>query len=304
MEKLKRIMMSAITVMTFCLMFANVLKVQAETSMENGKIYINWGFDVKGNVKEQKKVRVITYSDDIKSLHIRHGSGDKIANIKVNKKGLDAKVTSNQIYSDYGDSYISLYATKPATYKVSFDVLNGSNVKRGHYTVQVQAVNSDSVIKKATFGKQTVISNTATIKKGVKKNSSKESCKVKGSSGKLKISANSQYKITGIVVVSVDKNGKYTYKKFKNGKNLTLSKNYEYTTTSAEQGRKYHYSKKNTYIYVSYKDKFLGDSVTYSITSARGRKEVKCVKKDAFTGWRTTSYSRRPYSDTFTLWQD
>ena len=302
MKNIKRIMMSAITVMTFCLMFANVLTVQAETSPVDGKIYINYGYDVKGNVKEQKKIRVTTYSDDIKSFNVRYGSGDKIANLKVNKKGLEAKVTSSTNDSDYGYSYIGLYATKPATYKVSFDVLNSSNAKRGHYTVQVQAVNNNNVIKKATFGKQTVISNTSTIKKGVKKNSSKYSNKVKGSSGKLKISANSQYKITGIVVVSVDKNGKYSYKKFKNGKKLTLSKNYEYTHTSAYAGTKEHSHTKNTYICVSYKDKFLGDSVTYSITSARGRKEVKRVWKDGFTGAKSTDYSRCP-SATFTLWQ-
>lgn len=302
MKNFKKIMMSAFTVLTFCFLFANVQIVNAETSPVDGNIYINLGYDVKGNVKQQKKIRVVTYSADSTVFDVRYGSGDKISNLKVNKKGLEAKVTSTVNYSSYGYSYISLYATKPATYKVSFDVVNSKNVKRGHYTVQVQAVNSNSIIKKATFGKQTVVSNAASIKKGVKTNSSKYSTKVKGSSGKLKLSTNSQYKITGILVVSVDKNGKYTYKKIKNNKKLTLSKNYEYTSTNAEYGTKYHSSKKYTYICVSYKDKFFGDTVTYSITNARGRKEVKRVEKDTFTGERTTTYSRCP-SATLTLWQ-
>lgn len=302
MSKMKKVVTSTFTVLMFCFLFANVLTVHAETEPVDGKVYINYGYDVKGNVKEQKKMRISTYADSVPSFDVRYGSGDKISRLKVNKKGLQASVVDTTNYSNYGYSEIGVYATKPGTYKVSFDVVNSANQKRGHYTMQVQAVNSSAVIKKAAFGKQTVISNGASIKKGVKKNSSKESCKVKGTSGKFKITANSQYKITGIIVVSVDKNGKYSYKKFKNGRKLALSKNYESTSTSADDGRKYHSLKKNTYIYVSYKDKFFGDSVTYSISGARGRKEVKCVEKNAFTGRRTTSYSRQPGA-TITLWQ-
>ena len=302
MEKMKSFVTSTFTVLMFCFLFANVLTVHAETAPVNGKVYINYGYDVKGNVKEQKKMRISTYADSVSSFDVRYGSGDKISGLKVNKKGLEAQVISSENRSNYGTAYIGVYATKPGTYKVSFDVVNSANQKRGRYTVQVQAVNSSAVIKKAAFGKQTVISNTASIKKGVKKSSSKESCKVKGASGKFKVTANSQYKITGILVVSVDKNGKYTYKKFKNGKKLTLSKNYEVTSTNAYNGTKSHSAKKKTYIYISYKDKFYGDSVTYSISGARGSKEVKCVTRDAFTGRRTTSYSRCP-SATITLWQ-
>lgn len=58
---------------------------------------------------------------------------------------------------------------------------------------------------------------------------------MKGASGKFKITANSQYKITGIIAVSVDKNGKYTYKKFKNGKKLTLSKDTYYQGVSSKK---------------------------------------------------------------------
>lgn len=302
MGKMKSFVTSTFTVLMFCFLFANVLTVHAETSPVNGKIYINYGYDVNGNVKEQKKMRISTYADSVSSFDVRYGSGDKISNLKVNKKGLEAQVVSTNNYSSYGNAYIGVYATKPGTYKVSFDVVNSANQKRGRYTMQIQAVNSSALIKKAVFGKQTVVSNSASIKKGVKTSSSKESCKVKGTSGKLKVTANSQYKITGIIVVSVDKNGKYTYKKFKNGKKLTLSKKYEATSTSAYSGTSSHSAKKYTYIYISYKDKFLGDSVTYSISSARGRKEVKCVTKNAFTGRRTTSYSRCP-SATIALWQ-
>lgn len=302
MRKMKKVVTSTFTVLMFCFLFATVLTVHAETAPVDGKIYINYDKDVNGNLKERKKIRISTYADSVSSIDVRYGSGDKISNLKVNKKGLEAQIVYTYNNTDYGSADIGIYATKPGTYKVSFDVVNSANQRRGRYTVQVQAVNSSRLIKKAVFGKQTVVSNTASIKKGVKKNSYKESCKVKGASGKFKITANSQYKITGIIVVSVDKNGKYTYKKFKNGKKLTLSKNYESTSTNANDGTKSRSAKKKTYIYVSYKDKFLGDSVTYSISSARGRKEVKCVEKNAFSGRRTTSYSRY-LGATITLWQ-
>ena len=303
MKTTKNIILSAFTMLAFCFLFANMLTINAETALVDGRIYINYGRDAKGNIKEQKKIRIITYSDVVGSFNVRHGKGDKISNLKVSKKGLEARVTDTYNGSAYSSSDISVYATKPAIYKVSFDVVNSNNVKRGHYTVQVQAVNADSIIKKAMFGKQTVVSNTASVKKGVKKNSSKSSCKVKGKSGKLKLTANSQYKITGIIVVSVDKNGKYTYKKFRNGRKLTLSKNYDLISASASEGETRHSLKKRTYIYVSYKDKFFGDTMTYSISGARGRKEVKSVFKDAFSGAKTTDYDCCPSYPTIELWQ-
>ena len=302
MKKIKKIVFGVFAVLAVCLLSVNVQTVNAETSPTDGKIYINYGKDGKGNVKEQKKVRITTYSESVSGFSVRYGSGDRIANLKVNKKGLTAKVTDTENDSTHGSSYISLYATKPATYKVTFDVVNSNNVKRGHYTVQVQAVNSTALIKKATFKGKTVLSDTGSIKKGVKTTSSKSAKKVTGSSGKLKLTANSQYKITGIVVAYVNKNGTYSYKKIKNGKTLTLSKNYDYVSISASTGSTYHSDKKYTDIYVSYKDKFFGDTVTYSISSARGRKEIKRVSKDVFRGTTTTTYSRCPIA-TFYLWQ-
>lgn len=303
MKTTKNITLSVFTMIAFWFFFVNVTIVNAEEPLVNGKIYINYGYDVKGNVKEQKKIRITTYSDGIMSFDVRYGKGDKISNLKVNKKGLEAGVTDTYDKLEYDSSSISVYATKPATYKVSFDVVNSNNVKRGHYTVQVQAVNTDSVIKKAVFGKQTVISNTGSIKKGVKKNSSKSSCKVKGKSGKLKVTANNQYKITGIIVVSIGKNGRYEYKKLRNGGKLTLSKNYDLTATNAGFGETRHSLKKCTYIYVSYKDKFFGNTMTYSISKARGKKEVKSVFKDAFSGRKRIEYINEPRFTDIELWQ-
>jgi hypothetical protein len=241
--------------------------------------------------------------DDISSIDVSYASGDKIANLKSSKpKNLE--VTQTYSYNsgyDTGSATISLHANKAGKYTVKFDVVNSAGTKRGSYKITVQVVNNDSLIKKATFGKQVVKSSTTKVKSGAVTTTSVDSYKVKGKSGKLKLTANSQYKITGLVVVSVNKNGKYTYKKIKNGKKVTLSQARAYTSTNPDGS----YSKdtyKYTYICVSYKDKFFGNSVTYSVTTKRGRKEVKRVYKNGVTGSTSTSYSVCP-SATMSLYQ-
>lgn len=304
MKRIKSFMLCIMTVMTFCLLLSNVLTVSAATEKKEGEVYVEAYYDVKGNVQNTKKMRIGTM--DMYSFEVEYGKGDKITNLKVKKKGgMTAKVTYSReyAYSDYGYSDISMYATKAGTYTVSFDVVDSQNKKLKSCSVKVQAVNSWEPIKKAVFGKKTVKTNTGSIKKGTLKTSSKTATKVSGKSGKIKVTPNSQYKITGLVVVAVDKNGKYTYKKIKNGKNITLSKTYENVYRYAsDDGYSSRSAKKYTYIYVSYKDKFFGDTRTYSISKARGRKEVKCVEKNKVTGRKTTSYSRCPSAD-ITLWQ-
>lgn len=304
MKRIKGFMLCIMTVMTFCLLFSNVLTVSAATEKKEGEVYVEAYYDVKGNVQNTKKMRIGTM--DMYSFRVEYGKGDKITNLKVKKGGMTAKVTYSReyAYSDYGYSDISMYATKAGTYTVSFDVVDSQNKKLKSCSVKVQAVNTYAVIKKAVFGKKTVKTNTASIKKGTLKTSSKDATKVSGKSGKIKVTPNSQYKITGLVVVAVDKNGQYTYKKIKNGKKITLSKTYEDTYRYASgNGYSSRSAKKYTYIYVSYKDKFFGDTCTYSVSKARGRKEVKRVEKDKATGERTTSYGRCPSSYDIRLWQ-
>ena len=304
MKRIKSTMLCMMALMTFSLMFVNVLTVQAAKEKTPGGVYVEPYTDSKGNVKEQKKFRVVTYSTG-ESFNVEYGPNNKIKSLKVNKKGMTAKVTEK--YSNNSDDYnynsatISLYATKAGTYTVSFKVVNSKGKTRKKCKVKVQAVNSSSLIKKVTFGKKTVISRSSSTKGGAKKTVTKESTKVSGKSGKLKITPNSQYKITGMVVLSVGKNGKYSYKKVKNGKKITLSKKY-YKGESASSDLYSRPTKKYTYIYVSYKDKFLGSSVTYSVAKKDGKKVVKRVYTGR--GYKSTDYfSGLSYSPDVTLWK-
>lgn len=305
MKSFKKIMSTAFTLIAFCFLFANVMTVSAEEKIP-GKVYVDPYWTVKDKLKNTTKLRVVT--EQFHEFKVEYGAGDKIKNLKVNKKGMSAAVTysrsENSAAEDYGYSEITLYATKPGKYKVSFNVVGADGKKVAKKSVTVQAVNGSGVIKKVTFGKQTVLEKSATLKNGTKKTVYKENFKVKGSSGKMKVTPNSQYKITGMVVVSLDKNGKEVYKKIKNGGTVTLSKEYDSlrrTSTYKETS-----GKKWTYIYISYKDTFFGDTCTYSVSKRRGVKEVKRVYKDKLTGWSSVSYYQaEDHEDeaSFSLWQ-
>ena len=164
MKRIKSTMLCMMALMTFSLMFVNVLTVQAAKEKTPGGVYVEPYTDSKGNVKEQKKFRVVTYSTG-ESFNVEYGPNNKIKSLKVNKKGMTAKVTEK--YSNNSDDYnynsatISLYATKAGTYTVSFKVVNSKGKTRKKCKVKVQAVNSSSLIKKVTFGKKTVISRSS-----------------------------------------------------------------------------------------------------------------------------------------------
>jgi methionine-rich copper-binding protein CopC len=303
MKKFKQLMLCVTAIVSLCFVFSNVLTVSAVTYQDEvaGNVYVEPYHNAKGQLKNLSKMRMTV--DEIDTFSVDYGNGDKIANLKSSKsKNLEvAQVYSYNSGDVTGSARISLHANKAGTYTVSFDVVRSDGSKRGNYKVKVQVVNDSSLLKKATFGKQTITSSTTKVKSGTVTSTYTNSYKVNGKSGKLKLTANSQYKITGIVVVTVNKNGKYSYKKVKNGKNITLSQARSYTNTSAD-GRYSRPSSKRTYICISYKDKFFGNSVTYSVTSKRGRKEVKCVSKYGQTGETYTSYDVCP-DGAITLYQ-
>ena len=289
------------TAFAICFLFANVLNVQAYTYEDKAKngVYIEAVRNVKGKWVNNTKQRISTFS--IASIDVEFPEKSTIRNLKSNKKGLEVKQTyynGNIIdYYSYGKATLSLYATKTGSYKVTFDVYNKDGVKLQKCTLNILAVNDNNVIKTATLGKTKLRTSKATVKNGELTLSRSYVDKVSAKSGKLKVTGNSKYKITGLVVQGTDKNGKIYMKKIKNGKNIALSQDYEYGYHSG--GHSYRGSRKYTYIYVSYKDTFTGNSVTYSVSSKRGKKEVVRTEKNKLTG--TTEVIYDP-SATLTLW--
>lgn len=194
-----------------------------------------------------------------------------------------------RINAGEAEATISLYATKTGTYTITVTaILKNGAVKKHKIKVLVTA--ATGVYKKIKYGKKTVLSKSAKIKKGQLQTKASQSLRVTKKSGKLTVTPNSQYKITGIIVESVNKKGKAVYKKIKNGKTIKVSKGYRSTSTSAYDNDYGRSSRKYTYVYISYKDKFTGDTYTYSITKDRGIKEVKLVTMDKRTGKKTVKY--------------
>lgn len=308
MKKLKKLVASLTAAFALCLLFANVISVQAynDPHYEN-KVYINKTTDAKGNYINVTKFRMGLFS--MKTVNLEFPENLDVTNIKVNKKGLEAARTSYYPSDDtyyvwnaatqsstdqkfkLGNAVISLYATKAGTYKVTF------NIGTTKYTLNVYA-SETGVYTKATLGKTKLLTTKTTVKNGELTKTESSTVKVSDKKGKLKFTAGGNYKITGFVVEYVDKNGKQQFKKYKNGKSITLSQKY-YEENKEGNGYSYRSARKNTYIYISYKDKFTGSSVTYSISKTRGKKEVKCVSKNNITKINSVSYSP---SASLTLW--
>ncbi len=176
---------------------------------------------------------------------------------------------------EYSEADIQLDSTKKGTYSVKIKV--GSKTT----TVKVYVTDNPRAVAQVKLGK-------SVLKKVSRKASSKSitdvyqsnfyvSSKVK--SGKLKVSATKGYKITGMVVAYVNKDGKAVYKKVKNGKKITLSQALadRYTSTDGYYSKA---SKKRTQIFVSYKDSYTGYSVTYAPVKKGGLRKIKrTIKK-------------------------
>lgn len=308
MKKLKKLVMGLTAAFALCLAFANVISVQAYDSPHwENKVYINMTTNASNNYVNNTKIRTGLFSST--TFRVYFPEGQDVTNIKSNKKGLEVARTAyysksktynvwdaaTKSYKDetfnLGYATISLYATKAGSYKVTF------NVGSSKYTVNVLA-SASGVYTKATLGKTKLYANSAKVKNGELTQTITNTEKVSVKKGKLKFTAGSQYKITGFVVRYVDKNGKEQIKKYKNGKNIVLSQGYNYSSKYSD-GSYSKSAKKYTYVYVSYKDKFTGSSVTYSVSKSRGKKEVKMVSKNGITKKSTTSYS--PYA-TLELW--
>ena len=264
----------------------------------------------KGDWKDLTKMRLEVfcetyfYAEFTGAARIKATSSKKDLEVKVTYHNYDDQYSydnATNTYKGHAEANISLYATKSGKYTVTVtaDKVGGGSVSK---KVTVLVTDQSGKFKTVKLGKQTIYSDTGKVKKGELTNKYSKALKTSAKSGKLKITPNTQYKITGIIVASVDAKGKVSLKKVKNGKKITLSKGYSSKWSDAFDGSSGKEARKYTYIFVSYKDTFTGDSCTYSITTKRGRKEIMEVYKNARTGDKSVSYTKGNSSATFALW--
>ena len=178
--------------------------------------------------------------------------GDRITNVRVNKKGLLAKKTYEDVYEktetdydpetdthkrtttyDYSRTYISFYATKKGNYIVSFDVTDKTGAVKCTKTIKVvvdaSVVSKKHPVKKVTFAGKEIYTYYPYCPKA---------------KGKLAVTLNKGYKLVSIEIGKRDSKGDFVYKKTKNKKNITLAKSakYSHSYTYSKSSSKYTYN--------------------------------------------------------------
>lgn len=222
-------------------------------------------------------------------------------------------------YQDWSQGYVIengqvvLTPDGQPDYGYSTAVIHLASTKAGTYTVSVSAAGVTQKLKVYVTANGGGIVSATLDKKSIEKSSRKASdatvtttdswnykVSSKAKSGKLKVKGDKGIKITGLVVASIDKNGKAVYKKVKNGGKISLSQalaaDYKDYTGYYRKD-----AKKRTNVLISYKDTYTGFSVTYAVTSKHGYKQIKVTTKHAGDGKSYVSYLDYGYG-TLNLW--
>lgn len=188
--------------------------------------------------------------------------GDRVTNVKSSSSNLLVKKTRESYFNtttkdwetnqkttkhNYSGAYLSFFAKKAGSYKVTFDVIKGDGSVRCNKTITVTAVGSHkniSPIKSIKYaGKDLYNYYPYTTK----------------TSGKLNVVLKKQYKQLSIEVGKINKSGKVKYKKVKNNKKISLAKKVVYTHDYkyGNGGAKYTYDElfPVTYIRITYQNK-------------------------------------------------
>jgi len=301
MKKLRQLLTVATLVLALGFVFMNCREVDAAPAQRvEGVVYINPPSNGGTVWKSVKKMRMEENSNA--SFKIYFGNaGDYISDVKVNKKGLKAGVT-NQYSINWsagtGSCYgtIGLRAEKSGTYKVSFKVRNQAGAVKKSYTMTVSCTDNMAVFKEIKIGSQTAYKRTVSKKGTTYTTKYLSNYKIPSSmtSAKLSITPNKGFSITGVIVVYRDKNGVPKTLKTKNNRNIKLSQQYN-TRSYGSDGVCSKPSKMWTEVFASYKDKYLGTYVQYSVVKKSGVKMIKRVEKLS-DGTKKTGYYNISYA--------
>lgn len=176
----------------------------------------------------------------------------RIKNLKTDS--LDAKANVCTIAAEEGlDLYseIGIDMRKEGTYKVTFDVYNGSGKKESSHSVKVYYDSEQAVNRFEFDGKKCDEYGSLFTKK---------------TKGKLSVEMNKDYKLKKIVISTYDKTGKENAKQIKNNETITLGR---YSSI-------YKYGKETGSEYTMYRSVLAGTTITvYYIDKYTGQEEQK-----------------------------
>lgn len=232
-------------------------------------------YDAKKGVVFQNRLRVdlLSFYGGTSEIYLENADY-YVASVKCNKAGLFAKVTFDDKSTD-DDTYFTVSEVSDAKFR-RFVNIDYYATKKGKYTVTFTIKNAAG--KKVCSKKITVYAGyptcaTKTLSYAGTKYETYGSVHIntKKASGKLKVAANSGYKIKKIEVATThDAEGNPVFKKIKNGKKIKLAKETKYNATwysyessygdyvyKTNSGTSYDYLKPMTIIKVSYYDKLL-----------------------------------------------
>ena len=307
-KSLKKVLafMLALAVILATFKVAPASNVEAKsTKYKAGSVYIVpeeiSGYDSTAIWKSVPKKRVVVYNTS--HMYVYYANLAEITDVNVKGKGLVAYPRKGYSITNgirYG--YIDFEARKAGTYTVSFKIKRADGGLSKKYSFKVFATTTSSTYKSVKYAGKTVRSAKGSMKKGVRTIKTTTNYKISKASGKLQITGNTGYKITGVVVVTNNgKNYAPTAKAYKNGAYITTSKNYAYSYKG--DGSKEHSEKKTTGVYVSYKDTKMGTYVKYSVTKKHGTQEIKRVQKSANGKVTTEYFLPRSNNGNITLWR-
>ena len=206
------------------------------------------------------------------SIYLQN-DGDRVTNIKSSSKNLIAKKTRESYSSktrknkqtgkattevDYGNTYISFFAKKAGTYKVTFDVVKPDGTVRCTKTITVKTNSYEaatSPIKSIKYAGKDLYSYYPYTTK---------------TSGKLKVTLKKGYKLVSIKIGKYDSNGKMVYTKVKNNGKITLAKKTVYKSEYKYSDGTMVYTTDMlfpaTSIVITYKNKKTGESAEFTNT--------------------------------------
>lgn len=251
----------------FCTMQFN-MDVHADfvSDKENGVSYSNEDVIIVGYANE------VSYGGGGYSL-IHLNNGDRVSNIQSNSKNLIAQKTLETFslyeWSDscnYYVTYISYFAKKKGTYKVSFDVIKADGTKKCTKTITVKAVSNTSTtspVKSIKYAGKDLYTYMPYSTK---------------TSGKLKVSLKKNYKLVSIEIGKYNKKGNLVYTKVKNNQKIKLAtkevKRYDSKYSDGSTSYTYDCLLPYTEIRITYKDKKTGETeVFYTSLNTLNKKQ-------------------------------
>jgi|GEM_PF-4554050 len=283
---------------------AKGMKKAYVSQVKNSKNPVGWGFD---NKPIQDKIDAAEDAADQVYAAAMASATTPAERIAASKAQTAAYKEAEKL-NDYHSAEFVFYATKAKKYTATITATLSSGAKLTK-KVTVYAGPKDDPVASMKLDKTKLVDVSEKIKKNTKTTTESSTlgaygCYADKESGKLSLKANGQYELTGAVVVTVNNKNKLTYtklskKQVKKGKKITLSKGYvrndvvnlitdSYTNNSQV---------KETYVFVSYKDKITGETVKKSIDKkSKGYTTIKTVTKEA-DGTKDTSYSALPSAD-------